>query len=535
MAESTLTTEQKVAKLRNAIILRSQGKLTEDQSTVLNRIIGNAANKDIVKLALAEPEKAGFSIFGGLIGPEDITQAMFGMSPEQLRELRDAPPMAGETPTTAGLRTFFAGTGAAASDVASSFTSPASIALGGAGAVAQTGGRAGLAARALLTTAGAAGGGLGAADILSGLTDTEASLPERTERVLSGGAAVAGAGPAAQQVGRRLTRIQALREVPALRRLQRTTPEIQEASLAAGTGIDPKLAKEALPALRAAAKDKGIKASDFSKEGGMEKFSEVLQTAKQTLDRPVQQALRRVGRQEVDGAPIADAIEARVDSRIQKLRPEEAAAMRDAAAKFRRRFTLDELDAERQALNADLSSFFNKSALKQASDVAKTNAGRLIAKTARDSIAQTEYTFLENNAGVRPGTFRDLKSQESKLLRIEEKFNKVAERTRIGDARFRALGFTGRLTEAAPTGIAFESARVPLGRALFSVRPSRTERNFLQSAFAPTATDGRLPPGTTGGLRRLFQPPSLEGQHRLRLTRGAIIGLLNALADEEQE
>ena len=112
----------------------------------------------------------------GLVSPETITRAMTGRTPEQLRE--ELQGYESETPTHAAVREFVRGVYPDIGEVASAFTSPASIALIGAGVAGALPRAASRVGRAAQTAARAVGPGLG---VVFGEQGAEEAIPSQRE------------------------------------------------------------------------------------------------------------------------------------------------------------------------------------------------------------------------------------------------------------------------------------------------------------------------------------------------------------------
>lgn len=156
-----------------------------------------------------EQEKPGIwqRVNAGLISPEAISEAMTG-SATGFTEARDMPPMEGESPLHASLRAGIAGAGQSAAETLSSFTSPASIAMMGAGALAKAASvlpRMAQAARAFLTTAGLGFGAQGAVQTVEAAPGALEGKPEEAQKALLGISQVAGSAPAVKTAARTVT------------------------------------------------------------------------------------------------------------------------------------------------------------------------------------------------------------------------------------------------------------------------------------------------------------------------------------------
>lgn len=123
------------------------------------------------------------------------------------------------------------------------------------------------------------------------------------------------------------------------------------------------------------------------------------------------------GAQLVDGSPIADAIEKTISRKVQLENPAHAESIKELAGKYRKSFSVDELDDFLHTYNAELESYYSKYPAAKRTATAgnpETAALEAGARATRDTL----YKALDD---PRVGTSaREINQKYGKLINVEK-------------------------------------------------------------------------------------------------------------------
>ncbi len=485
-----------------------------------------------------------------LISPETISQAMYGVSPKQVLELRDALPTEEEArdaanksqrgaesmsafwdflptfglETQAGRRAFIAGLGHDAAELASSFTNPISLALlassaaapallGGLAAAGRGYGLFPFAARNAGKALQLAGTGVnlgygvqGGNQMKEAVAREDLPLPDRVQMFLGGASNLLGAAPT---IGRGLAQgrnfIQGRQPV-----------EVQKAgmlsSLPRGRAAQDvgELVGKNIDFIRAEAKKAGIKPADLTGEGGYERFVKLLDNAAKNLEKEYRSVLEPYRSARVETLPIRDAILSviREHPEWNQLHPEVVIDLVEQANRFTRPMTLEQLNRERTLMNSQLNDLYRQSELGQFVNVNKARAAVLGTKTARDALTDTLYGELDRLINLKNAQqaklsahrtgdtvflsnskpdLAQLKAREGQIMELRELAESGRKRLEYAQAEHRAEGPVGRARKGIQTGLAFDAVRPIAGRAFLAESPEHQVSRRLSRAFAPSA------------------------------------------------
>ena len=120
---------------------------------------------------------------------------------------------------------------------------------------------------------------------------------------------------------------------------------------------------------------------------------------------------------QIDGSPIAEAIEASVSRKLKFTNPEKAAAIVKEADKYRRSFAVEELEDFLKTTNAELDAYYGK--YPAASRVARTaNPDTAVTVAEGKALRDAIYSALDD--GTQPGIPRELNRRYGALLNLEK-------------------------------------------------------------------------------------------------------------------
>lgn len=238
--------------------------------------------------------------------------------------------------------------------------------------------------------------------------------------------------------------------------------------------------------IRQAATELGLKPSDFRGIRGLDNYVASVSKAKQTVQTQFQEALRPVANDVIPGQLIRERIfDFLISDEGEALghtRPTAVKAYIRQARQFGdKSFTAAEWDAIRRQLTQEVTSL--KRAGGEGTKILKTNAEVAAKNIAAESIKDFLYDYINQKTG---SNVRSLKLTESALIDMEDFAHKFADRTKRNQAKFDATGLLGGAEQSLGAGIAFQSGRVPILRALtrFLISPEAGASRSLKLAFS---------------------------------------------------
>lgn len=286
------------------------------------------------------------------------------------------------------------------------------------------------------------------------------------------------------------------------------TNRVQVSNLMSVSGVDRKTAASVIGVIREAVEESGVKASRVLDTPGSAlgitaqkrlpttTLPEAVNAALAKVDAPFRADLLSVANERVSGAPVAAAIRKKITSGMEKLRPEEAAALEESAKLWEQEFTIGELNAERVALNADLSALYNKRSVPLSAELAKSNAIKAAAKTARDEVARMVYSEIEKRTGR---DFTATKLKERNLVRIKDGLEKELAKIEKKQADAESITTLERVEGSLSSAVAMGNPNVTANRLLWRSLP---EQQF-QRRSATAMAEGAATPGMQALLRLL--------------------------------
>ncbi len=151
--------------------------------------------------------------------------------------------------------------------------------------------------------------------------------------------------------------------------------------------------------------------------GGLDDLVEAIPLAKKRVRAQYDDIAGPQRMRQIDGTPIAEAIEASVSRKLKFTNPKKAAAIVEEADKYRRSFAVEELEDFLKTTNAELDAYYGK--YPAASRVART-ANPDTAVTVAEGKALRDVIYGALNEGTQPGIPRELNRRYGALLNLEK-------------------------------------------------------------------------------------------------------------------
>jgi hypothetical protein len=359
----------------------------------------------------------------GLVSPDQFLKWVGGgkTTIADLERSRDAPPKLNEKPQEAFNRVFHGGFMSDATKTASSLTSPVSIATSVLSQTAKLPGAVGKIARSMLAAQGLGYGASGGMEAIEGIKEG-VKTPGGAQKLLSGASQVAGAAPAAAEVGRM-----------GLGAMAKIAPEL----FAKGEGafvaaIAP--AKRDVPKLRMAYQRRAsdLKAAPVKDLADLHTYAE---TKRVEAANELNRELGRINPQgtKIDPVFTADNIRGRVTKTLELSSPAEAKAVRDYAHRVEQEFLkhpvgLGEAESLVQELNARSAAFDKlppEAQRQQLSEGSPILGEKALKEALQDQIEakMTNYRDLKQ----RYGDWKEIQNQtQSRIDDIERKGTSVS-------------------------------------------------------------------------------------------------------------
>ncbi len=193
--------------------------------------------------------------------------------------------------------------------------------------------------------------------------------------------------------------------------------------------------------------------------------------------------------QMVDGSPIANAIEGTISKKLQLENPGQAASIKELADKYRKSFTVEELDDFLHTYNAELDSYYSKypaakrTALAGNPDTASLEAG---ARATRDTL----YRALDDPRVGRSA--REINQRYGKLINVEKELYRrknvndrqapeslTEQMGKMGAAFQGAKGAIKMVTMTDPMGGLADIGSAVAGRKMAQILKERNSTDFM--------------------------------------------------------